>query len=148
LAISSTGARDSRCVIEQVIHLADRCQVVPLLGNHEEMRLAALEGKDDLRYWLKFGGRETLDSYRASDDVKKVPAEHVRFIKSCRNYHEKVSHFFVHGYYDLTDRCTSNCGTDFAGLPCPEIRCLTAPEKSLSLVTRRRSMARYSTLAA
>lgn len=91
---------DSRGVIEQVIRLADHCQVVPLLGNHEEMLLAALEGKDDLRYWLKFGGRETLDSYRAGDDVKKMPAEHIRFIKSCRNYHETVGHFFVHAYYD------------------------------------------------
>ena len=30
---------DSRGVIEQVIALGERCQVVPLLGNHEEMLL-------------------------------------------------------------------------------------------------------------
>ena len=36
---------DSRGVLEQVIALAERCAVVPLLGNHEEMLLAALEGQ-------------------------------------------------------------------------------------------------------
>src|SRR5262249_22206274 len=47
---------DSRGVLEQVTALAERCTAVPLLGNHEEMVLAALEGPSELRYWLKFGG--------------------------------------------------------------------------------------------
>ena len=51
---------DSRGVLEQVIALAERCTVVPLLGNHEEMLLAALEGQSELRYWLKFGGTDAL----------------------------------------------------------------------------------------
>lgn len=91
---------DSRGVLEQAIHLADKCQVVPLLGNHEEMLLAALEGKDSLRYWLKFGGRETLDSYGVGDDVNKIRPEHIQFIKRCRNYYDTVHHIFVHAYYD------------------------------------------------
>lgn len=91
---------DSRGVIEQVIRLADQCQVVPLLGNHEEMLLGALEGKDNLRFWLKLGGRETLDSYGTGDDVKKIPQQHIEFIRGCRNYYETVSHIFVHAYYD------------------------------------------------
>jgi serine/threonine protein phosphatase 1 len=53
---------DSRGVLEQVIALGGRCTVVPLLGNHEEMLLAALEGPSELRYWLKFGGTEALVS--------------------------------------------------------------------------------------
>jgi hypothetical protein len=32
-------------------------------GDHEEMLLAALEGRSDLRYWLRFGGTEALASY-------------------------------------------------------------------------------------
>ncbi len=91
---------DSKVVIERVIALAEHCQVVPILGNHEEMLLAALEGKDNLRYWLKFGGKETLGSYSAGEDMAMIPAEHVRFIKRCRNYYETVTHFFVHAYYD------------------------------------------------
>src|SRR5262252_5822775 len=54
---------DSRGVLEQVIALAERCVVVPLLGNHEEMLLAALEGQSELRFWLKFGGMEPVASY-------------------------------------------------------------------------------------
>jgi serine/threonine protein phosphatase 1 len=49
---------DSRSVLEQVTALAERCTAVPLLGNHEEMLLAALEGQPELRYRLRFGGRE------------------------------------------------------------------------------------------
>src|SRR6185369_17673450 len=62
---------DSRGVLEQVIALAERCTVVPLLGNHEEMLLAALEGQSELRYWLKFGGTEALASYghRSGQDI-------------------------------------------------------------------------------
>lgn len=91
---------DSRGVIEQVIRLSDQCQVVPLLGNHEEMFLGALEGKDNLRYWLKFGGKETLGSYGAGEDVTVIPPEHVHFIKRCRNFYETVTNIFVHAYYD------------------------------------------------
>jgi hypothetical protein len=36
---------DSRGVLGQVIALAERCVVVPLPGNREEMPLAALEGQ-------------------------------------------------------------------------------------------------------
>src|ERR1700730_14881921 len=54
---------DSRGVLQQLIELEERCTLVPIRGNHEEMLLAAREGRSDLGYWLKFGGRETLASY-------------------------------------------------------------------------------------
>src|SRR2546430_524502 len=54
---------DSRGVLEQLVGLAERCHLVPLLGNHEEMMLGAREGRDDLRFWLKNGGGDTLASY-------------------------------------------------------------------------------------
>jgi hypothetical protein len=64
---------DSRGVLEQVIALAQRCTVVPLLGNHEEMLFAALEGQSELRYWLKFGGTEALASY-AEAQLERIAA--------------------------------------------------------------------------
>jgi serine/threonine protein phosphatase 1 len=91
---------DSKGVIEQVIRLAEQCQVVPLLGNHEEMLLGALEEKDNLRFWLKLGGRAALDSYAAGDDVPKIPQAHIEFIRGCRNYFEPVHHIFVHAFYE------------------------------------------------
>jgi serine/threonine protein phosphatase 1 len=98
---------DSRGVLEQVIALEQRCIVVPLLGNHEEMLLAALEGQSELRYWLKFGGTEALASYghkggpdlRPSDLRTLLPAEHLQFIKRCRDFFETDRHIFVHAYY-------------------------------------------------
>jgi predicted MPP superfamily phosphohydrolase len=38
---------DSRGVIDQLLALADRCRLVPILGNHEEMLLGAREGRSD-----------------------------------------------------------------------------------------------------
>jgi hypothetical protein len=66
---------DSRGVPEQVIALAERCTLVPLLGNHEEMLLAALEGQSELRYWLKFGGTEALASYGCKGGPELRPAD-------------------------------------------------------------------------
>jgi serine/threonine protein phosphatase 1 len=95
-------------VLEQVIALAGRCILVRLLGNHEEMLFAALEGPSELRYWHKFGGTEALASYgykggpelRPADLRALIPAEHLRFIKVCRDYFETVRHIFAHAYYE------------------------------------------------
>ncbi len=98
----------SRGVIDQLIALADRCIMVPLRGNHEEMLLAAFQGPAELRFWLKFGGGEALASYgyRGGPDLgpadlcRIIPAEHVRFVEGCRDYYETVNHFFAHAYYE------------------------------------------------
>jgi serine/threonine protein phosphatase 1 len=99
---------DSRGVLGQVIALAERCTVVPLVGNHEEMLLAALEGQSELRYWFKFGGTQALASYGYGGGLGitpggllgLIPAEHLRFIKQSRDYFETVGHIFVHAYYE------------------------------------------------
>jgi serine/threonine protein phosphatase 1 len=99
---------DSRGVLEQVMALSARCTVVPLLGNHEEMLLAALEGQSELRYWLKFGGTEAVASYgyRGGPDLRPadlralIPARHLQFVKGCRDYFETLRHIFVHAYYE------------------------------------------------
>ncbi len=102
-------APDSRGVVHQVITLAGRCAVVPLLGNHEEMALAALEdGQSEVRFWTKFGGEAALASYgwkggadlRPPDVRGLLPRGHVEFLKGCRDYFETARHFFVHAYYD------------------------------------------------
>ena len=43
---------DRKGVIDQLISLGDRCRLVPILGNHEEMMLGAREGWSDLRFWI------------------------------------------------------------------------------------------------
>jgi serine/threonine protein phosphatase 1 len=113
-------------VLEQLLALAERCILVPLLGNHEEMLLAAMEGQSELAFWLKFGGREALASYgcrsvdiRAADLRAIIPPRHLAFIKSCRDYLETEWYLFVHAYYDpnrpLTEQ--SPAGLRWASLP-------------------------------
>lgn len=89
---------DSRAVLDQLIELEKRCQLFPLLGNHELMMLSALESLDSLRFWLHCGGAATLESY--GGDVADIPEAHVSFIRSCRNYYETDTHFFLHANYD------------------------------------------------
>jgi serine/threonine protein phosphatase 1 len=72
--------------------------MVPLLGNHELMLLAALDSIDNLRFWLHCGGAATLDSY--GGDVADIPESHLSFLRSCRNHVETDSHIFVHANYD------------------------------------------------
>lgn len=91
---------DSRGVIERLVQLRGRCRLVPLLGNHEEMLLDALNDPSQRRDWLEFGGVATLASYGDDADFAAIPAEHVEFLESCREYFETSTHLFLHANYD------------------------------------------------
>ena len=96
---------DSRGVLDQLVALAGRCRLVPLLGNHEEVLLDALRDTAHLRRWLTLGGADTLRSYgwvpggprRALADW--FPRPHREFLAGCRDYHETPTHLFVHAGY-------------------------------------------------
>lgn len=87
---------DSKGVIDEIISLSDKCNVHTILGNHEEMLLGAYGGgKDDVRFWLKFGGVQALESYQV-DKVQDVPRDHLIFINKCKDYIETDDFIFVH----------------------------------------------------
>jgi serine/threonine protein phosphatase 1 len=90
---------DSRSVIRQLIELSDRCRLVPILGNHEQMLLDALESDSALRAWLDFGGEQTLLSY-PYDGKDIIDPDHVRFIRGCRDFFETDDFIFAHANYD------------------------------------------------
>ena len=90
---------DSKGVMEQLLELQERCQLVPLLGNHEQMLLAALESPDTEYSWCRMGGDATLQSY-GIETVRELPERHLAFIRSCRLYHEAEQHLFVHARVD------------------------------------------------
>ena len=90
---------DSRGVIDQLLALREQCQLVPLLGNHEEMMLNFLDGRAQPDNWLLCGGQATMDSYLDADGKPHVPQAHVDFIRSWGDYWETKTHFFVHGSY-------------------------------------------------
>lgn len=90
---------DSRSVIGQLIELSQRCRLIPLLGNHEEMLLQALESESALRSWLDLGGDQTLLSY-PYDGTNIIDQAHVEFIRGCLDYFESDDFIFAHANYD------------------------------------------------
>jgi serine/threonine protein phosphatase 1 len=91
---------DSKGVLDLLIDLADRCRLIPILGNHDEMMLHAKDGRDDFRFWLNCGGDAALDSYGLSRQLDLIPAAHFRFLERCVRLHETDTHFFVHANYN------------------------------------------------
>ena len=88
----------SRDVVNQVIELQRRCQVVPLLGNHEIMLMGvALRGLDQ-EAWLRSGGKATVTSYGGS--LSKIPEAHWEFFRSLQSFYETEESIFVHAGYD------------------------------------------------
>jgi serine/threonine protein phosphatase 1 len=90
---------DSKGVLDQLITLAQRCRLIPILGNHDEMMLHARDGRGDFQFWLNCGGDSALASYGDSGQLDQVPREHFRFLESCQPYFETESHLFLHANY-------------------------------------------------
>ena len=90
---------DSRGVIERLLTLRKQTEVASILGNHEEMLLAILDGHHYmLGDWLAFGGLATLDSYD-TENPADIPEEHIKFLRECVPIVELPTHFFVHASY-------------------------------------------------
>jgi serine/threonine protein phosphatase 1 len=93
---------DSPGVIDRLLALEDECEVVPLVGNHEEMLAGALRDKSAIEKWLRCGGGDTLRSYGATAGGPLRPLRdwfpgcHQQFLARCRPYHETPTHIFVH----------------------------------------------------
>lgn len=96
---------DSKGVVERLIALHKKGQLIALRGNHELMMLQARDGKRS--QWLAKGGDATLTSYLSSDKANKkvtkasklanVPDKHWNFIENlCVDWYEIDTHFFVH----------------------------------------------------
>jgi serine/threonine protein phosphatase 1 len=86
---------DSRGVIDFLVDFRKRYpSTVFLKGNHEEMLLDYLQGKNTLLYMAN-GGWETLKCYETEAGIKVLP-EHLDFIESLQLYYELESFIFVH----------------------------------------------------
>jgi len=68
------------------------------MGNHEQMMLAAVHEPSEWRFWMQFGGKQTLASYGGSN--ADIPAEHWEFIRNLRPFFEQDERFFVHANYE------------------------------------------------
>ncbi len=91
---------DSRGVIERLIKLEETTNLVPLMGNHEEMLMAVLDREMEPYSWLNHGGVETMESYGFSGDLNCVPQSHRDFLGRLGDFYENETHFVVHANYD------------------------------------------------
>jgi serine/threonine protein phosphatase 1 len=91
---------DSKGVIERLIRLQDEVKLVPILGNHEEMMLSALDRQTSPYSWFMHGGAMTMESYGFVGDISVIPPKHFDFLRSLKPYFETDTHFFVHANYD------------------------------------------------
>lgn len=91
---------NTKAVIDQILALAQISTVHCILGNHEEMILAAYQGgKSDHDFWTKFGGDTTLASFGVSK-AKEIPGIYLKFIADCKDYFETDDFIFVHAGCD------------------------------------------------
>jgi serine/threonine protein phosphatase 1 len=89
----------SRGTIERLLDLRQKCRLIPLRGNHDELMVQVYDGQQQLYIdWLMFGGNATLESYdtlRPED----IPPAHIDFLRNCPLYYESDRHIFLHGSY-------------------------------------------------
>ncbi len=103
---------DSRSCVQQLIDLSSRCRFILIRGNHEEMLFGAMESRSDHRFWLRFGGDQTLRSYANGGGDAVIDPSHVRFLKThARDYFEADEFIFVHASYDPDKPVTEQSNT-------------------------------------
>ena len=91
---------DSKGVLDFLLELETRCQLIPLLGNHDAVMLGAIEGRLSVEGWKAIGGTASLQSYGDSERLDDIPTSHLEFLRRCRMWYETPTHFFVHAAYD------------------------------------------------
>ena len=85
---------DSAGVIDHILGLMEWSgSVVCLRGNHEQLFLNFLDGRDTATF-LYNGGQSTIDSYGGED--AGLPEEHFDFLVSLPYYYETEDYIFVH----------------------------------------------------
>lgn len=89
----------TRDALDLLFELRSTCQLICLLGNHEQMMLEAVRGGKPLQDWLVHGGAETLDSYEVGGAPQSIDSRHLEFVESWGDYYECPTHFFAHANY-------------------------------------------------
>ncbi len=66
-----------------------------LKGNHEQMCLDSFNSKEKHDYWIRYGGRETFDSF-IKDGGNAIPQEYLNFIKQMPVFFDVDQYILVH----------------------------------------------------
>jgi len=94
---------DSKGVLTWLIKNSKKYNFEFILGNHEIMILTAKKSPERLVEWLHFGGVQTLNSYKISNDpnwADKIDSTHWNFIDNCKAYFEIDNYIFVHAGHE------------------------------------------------
>ena len=113
---------DSKGVIDFILSLKDKCNLVTLKGNHEEFFLETLKHPNGrmAQSWMQNGGLKCLASYvpldenwTENDPLKLMGDLHGDFFKNLQLTYETDHFIFVHGYLahelDVEDQEEFNC---------------------------------------
>lgn len=93
------SGRDTNLVLDFMCDLSSQCRMTLIMGNHEEMMLAARDNEAALRHWEVCGGVNTLNAYRFGGSLKDIPGEHWRLLESAVPYVETDKFIFTHANY-------------------------------------------------
>lgn len=86
----------TRQVIDRLIELQTQCQLLFVMGNHEQMLLESFTSIAVESNWMRFGGREALDSYGKDFTLDQLPESHLAFLRSAIGFYETPTDVFVH----------------------------------------------------
>ncbi len=89
---------DSKGVVDLILALRKRCNVVTLKGNHEELFIDFLESPESANAGLFIlnGGSSTIASYAGPGGSFEIPEAHVQFFYDLQPFFATENYFFVH----------------------------------------------------
>ena len=126
---------NSREVIDLLLAAAERCRMISIMGNHEELFLDALAHRRPIRDWLDLGGTETLMSYGGIID--DVPEAHRAYLAGMMDYWETETDIFVHAAVHPDQAMRRRAPTACAGNPSKGSNCRMSPASASSAAIPR-----------
>lgn len=90
----------SRQVVDEILAIRKRLpRVITLMGNHEQMLLSFLEGREETPF-LEVGGQETLASYSlppsGANSSFELPPSHLDFFRGLIPFWQNQAAIYVH----------------------------------------------------
>ena len=96
---------DSKGVVDLILNLKTKTNVVALKGNHEQLFIDFLESPQSpgAGVFILNGGGATLASYPGPGGSFEIPERHIEFFYGLKLFHQTDTHFFVHAGVPMKD---------------------------------------------
>jgi Calcineurin-like phosphoesterase len=92
---------DSKQVLKTILKLINTgFKITMLKGNHEDIFLTALKHPHYFPFFIKNGGRATLDSFGVKN-LDKIPGKYVDLLESAKYYAETENYLLVHAGFNF-----------------------------------------------